>query len=559
METQYPQLSEKLLKPMSDVQLDSTPTTLLVLAPEIRLDILDYIKTPSDLKSLCLTCKVLAASSTIQLYRKVTLPVTIINQKLCKSLNAQNRGLQHVKILEGCGDGPTSYNEACHGQYLRHLLSALPLNSLTYICIYTRCGVSYDIKDLIFRTQSRLLNHQAHVSGLTGSIRSPLRLDYLQSITALTLSIERSEDTARYTGVLSRLRHLVHLDVIIVEPSDESNLPDARTFDVVRALFAAHTSCDRPELQLGLKSLYLENFDFQYCAQDLVDFLQAIPIESLSFALCADTWRVLHRCRHHPSSLEYFMDEEFSGDHGIVPSTDVFLESFSGLKRLKRTYEPFKNEEWENCKGFGWNAIQAHAETLRILEIHDVLTDTECWKPHSHRSMDGFQVLCSKLVHLQQLAIRPPDVNPEASRMPGSFKMFLDCLKHLKSLTSLKLMVRPESLKDTEAFKFECRVPRLTEYEMQELADTVFDTLYDSCPRFTALVLYATGMWDSESSLNRLYGKDFGFMRGFRSDQYGRSKASAHPVPSEHIKYHEPCSEIFGEFYRQDCGGDIEI
>lgn len=111
--------------------------TLLDLPAEIQLGILDFIRAPTDLKSLCLTCRALHAEATIRLYRKISLPMELLNEDLMKSLNAQNRGLAHVKALEINEGGHDHYSHTTHERHLGQILRTLPRDSLTAIWIST--------------------------------------------------------------------------------------------------------------------------------------------------------------------------------------------------------------------------------------------------------------------------------------------------------------------------------------------------------------------------------------------------------------------------------------
>jgi hypothetical protein len=526
--------------------------TLLDLPAEIQLGILDFIGAPTDLKSLCLTCKALHAEATIRLYRKISLPVELLNEDLIKSLNAQNRGLAHVRVLEINEGGHDHYRQTTHEPHLGQILRTLPRDSLTAIWISTQYGVSSWIDQIVVETQTKLLNFVGHAAGQAGITPYILPQDRLFNITSFVLHIESTDDILRYLGTLSKLRNLTYLNITILWAFDDGTRHNAvSTPEVVKALL--HGNAQSTGITEKVTRLMLEGFDFEYCARELVHFLHANPIHHLALIGCQDSWRVLKRVAKQPLNLRSFVDENFESvedQDEATGSINNFLQSFGGLSELKMTYEPNLNDEWASCKGVAWNAIQAHASSLRILQIDDALLEADCWK--AHRSMDAFDKLCTSLVCLKQLKIRPPNVNRDFWNAPSGFMSFLDCLKHLRSLTALKLMVRPESMKDyvkvrDGAAEPQSPVPRLAELEMQELADIVFSLLHNSCPRLTALVLYATGNWNAEDPLDRLLGHDFGYLRGTRVDPDGSSSIAAHSIAFQEIKYHEPCSDIFEE------------
>ena len=75
-------------------------STLIALPPELHLTITENISRPSDLKSLCLSCKPLRNAALPQLYRTVT-----INLDQCRlpTLNgffvANNAGRAHTRCI----------------------------------------------------------------------------------------------------------------------------------------------------------------------------------------------------------------------------------------------------------------------------------------------------------------------------------------------------------------------------------------------------------------------------------------------------------------------------
>lgn len=72
---------------LAGLDMETPPKTLLEIPAELRLSILNFIKAPSDLKSLCLTCKALNGPATARLYRKVTLTADSLTKDLAKSFN----------------------------------------------------------------------------------------------------------------------------------------------------------------------------------------------------------------------------------------------------------------------------------------------------------------------------------------------------------------------------------------------------------------------------------------------------------------------------------------
>lgn len=180
--------------------------------------------------------------------------------------------------------------------------------------------------------------------------------------------------------------------------------------------------------------------------------------------------------------------------------------------------------------GISWTALQAHAETLKVLHLNDCLAEEaseDSWKAGSYRSIEDFRTLCAASTCLEQLANTPP--NPSTGT--AAFDLFLRCLEAIKTLISLKLYVSPSPTQSANTF------------DLDDLANLVFSKLHEGCPHFVALALVS----DDESSKNRGATLQLGYVRSIEFDNIGGKILTARAVDFNGLPYHEPASDIFQE------------
>lgn len=122
-------------------------------------------------------------------------------------------------------------------------------------------------------------------------------------------------------------------------------------------------------------------------------------------------------------------------------------------------------------------------------------------------------------------------------------------LKALKTLRTLKVFAYllqsviscprcDDSLNDDSDHQAETILERLLDSHAQRLADGLFQGLADSCPLFTAIEIRVRSPRTGEPL------GVAGFLRGRRSNMYGRETAVGIPVYTHLIKHHQPASDI---------------
>lgn len=75
-------------------------TTLIILPTDLLALIISYIRAPSDLRNVSLTCKALYAVAVVPIYQSMTLRLfQVDNRKLLQALVPENAALGHVRHL----------------------------------------------------------------------------------------------------------------------------------------------------------------------------------------------------------------------------------------------------------------------------------------------------------------------------------------------------------------------------------------------------------------------------------------------------------------------------
>ena len=141
--------------------------------------------------------------------------------------------------------------------------------------------------------------------------------------------------------------------------------------------------------------------------------------------------------------------------------------------------------------------------------------------------MAGFATFCGTLPCLEQLGIRPPEEKE-------SMTAFLECLKNLKALVSLKIYTPITWSNDSTMARLDA--------EVQLLAGTIFSELHQSCPRLTALVISV------DPDHPRQPREEYGYLQYVQFDEYGQKTTSVRSVEVQNLEYHEPASDIFYEY-----------
>ena len=511
----------------SSAEVANESCALLQLSAKLLDEVSSYIKNPRDLRSLCLTCRKQSSSTVPLLYRSITFPTNKIDEKLLESFHRRNRGVVHIRYLQ-VKEPLVTYKSTIQENCLFSVLNVLPRDKLELLYIDSASEMTPAVDSLVLQAQRELPMLVLHPNMRTQFLFA-IPPNRVQTLTSLALFIKTNKDVERCQGILQRLVNLTDLSVVRVTyflQEEHQKLPVSSAF-IVQTLFSPNAESNAIRLKLKLKRLYLTGFDFSDCRKELVDCLEISELMDLALLFCATTWRLVNVLLQHDLSLETFIDDRFEDWRRSSTSISQFLKSSHGLKVFKRTYLPAASAEPKHCKGITWSDLQTHSKTLEILHLDDALIEEDSWG--FHRSMDDFRTPCGTLTRLEQLAVRPPDYYDE-----DTFCQFLECLRAVKRLTSLKLYINPPRSRTDRSDLIQC------------LANVIFE-LYEHCPRFTALLLRVNIDQGESGKSFRGDADEYGYLRNMNVDEFRKGKNTAQPLPPEELQYHEPCSDIFSE------------
>jgi hypothetical protein len=521
------------------------PVDKLALPLELRRLVVSYITAPNDLRSLCLTCKDFHYIAREFLYKRISLSVIRLNERLSNSFNSQNQSLKYVRYLE-LKELQQSFIEHVHGKHVVQLLRTIPRDKLEHIYVNSASEMTSTIDNLVFHTQSKLRLLVFH-AGSREKLPFALAVDIARNLTAVSLFIKTAKDIRRYMKPMEKLPNLKDLSLTIMTfflEHDRQKWP-CPSINVVRGIFYQTPALLLQPRSLKLSRLYLDGFDFWNWGVALVDALDLTCLQELAMLARSCTWTVWERLAQSQVNLTTLTDDRFESWQPAGSAVGHLCERFRGLRTLKRTFQPLDPAGPADSKGIASRAAQSHSETLEILHLDDALNEEDSWSADSHRSMADFRTLCNAFTQLQQLAIRPPnDVdNPE------SFAAFLNCLKHPKTLASLKPYVRSgipdgDEIHVGSAHSFE----DLVDAKMQELSQRVFSELYGSCPRPAGLVLHVKIGQNEHGVEVRGEALEFGFFRHMEYDTFGRKAMMVLSCDAHHLRYHAPANDIFFEY-----------
>ncbi|KAK5707988.1 hypothetical protein LTR97_000527 [Elasticomyces elasticus] len=290
-----------------------------------------------------------------------------------------------------------------------------------------------------------------------------------------------------------------------------------------------------------MKRLYFKAFQFYNGGEIVTAAVDSAQLRELILVHCWDTNMLLE-----PLAQKGFKPTLLTDDsciHATDPPgvLETLLLSYSGLETLRLTVHA-ETAFQDDCS---WLAVQNHAWTLRTLFVDNFLDeDTPFDDTLQDRSMSALRTLFDRCQGLRQLAIRspPPDLPHE------SFTEFLDCLKPLMDLRTLRIFVYLNKLEgvrreDDELYDTEDELLALkAENFVGNLASLVFYNLFDHCPQLKALVIDARHPADGQGFGDACLQRSF--TRVVQRDLDGRATAAAKPCERTAIKLHEPYADV---------------
>ncbi|KAI7368117.1 hypothetical protein KC354_g2909 [Hortaea werneckii] len=216
-------------------------TTLIVLPADLLALIISYIRAPSDLRNVSLTCKALYAVAVIPIYRTMTLKLFHVdNRKLLQALVPENAALSHAQIKRfGSLSNVTTFQfevsskttaETC-GSALEHSPSLRNLEIRVHL---EKCDTApqRDVMSagLVEHIFGNFLKHDRHIvlralqlrgfelSSASAKLATAIDVSRIQS-----LGLHHCSGTADFLGQMklaSGLRHTALRELVLVERSD---------------------------------------------------------------------------------------------------------------------------------------------------------------------------------------------------------------------------------------------------------------------------------------------------------------------------------------------------
>ncbi|KAK5727036.1 hypothetical protein LTR15_002928 [Elasticomyces elasticus] len=336
-------------------------------------------------------------------------------------------------------------------------------------------SVSMEISSILRFTQRRLKNLVFHYV-LDEPPASLLRnADDLGEVTTLSFNLGSYHDTKRAAGVVRRAHAATSLSLLV---SGEFYEEGMSFLSCTQTIFADwHAGYEK----LKIRRLNCYEYDFEQCSDVVARALSPLHFRELTMDKCRNTnffLRELHEAK--------FTLTEMSNDrtiHDIEPETEMqdYLRSYSGLRSLRVTTA----SESVHPPDFDRSAIQPHAATLRTLFLDDFLEESRPLDDvEIDRTVDGLKAMLVDCTGLEQLAIRAPSPDAACPHPDyGTYAEFLECIKPLAKLRTLRLFIYLDKLKSPRGYRTSWLEPtsalrrEATELYLQNLATGIFNTL----------------------------------------------------------------------------------
>ncbi|KAK3629778.1 hypothetical protein LTR22_021772 [Elasticomyces elasticus] len=431
--------------------------------------------------------------------------------------------------------------------YIRRL--EIAINRSTRLHEFDTCeAVSPEISYILRLTQRKLSNLILHLAEDPSHGSLLPDANELRNVTSLSVHLSSFYDVDRAAEVLRQARAVTSLS--LVATNDFRDLPGNSTLRCMETLFA---DWQHGKTKLNIKRLECDNFDLEEGSQTIVQALTPKESKELSLDTCRNTNHLMKALREGNFTLTTLINvRTLHYEDDLEDEEQEYLAAYKGLSELRVT----TITESELPPDFDWSAVQAHGDSLRTLFVDDFHDENQPFRNVDHnRSMEGLATLFRHCKRLDQLAIRTPspDASPQQDDV-ASFSMFLECLKPLANLRTLRLFVYLNRLDKPCGYGVKWPEPEATfrreaaEWYMKKLADDVFSTLHDHCPHFVALVMDAR-----EPSMNVGYGdntkycKQSSYFRAMQSNLYGQTTATAVACELKSIRAREAYCEIFND------------
>ncbi|EOD43867.1 hypothetical protein UCRNP2_9432 [Neofusicoccum parvum UCRNP2] len=421
------------------------------LSIEIWSMVVDYVLRPTDLKSLCLTCKQLHQIAVRNLYREVTLDVgSTADLNLGAFLNPRNIGLHYIRRLHiYLAEVEEKRNQLQQAHFaVRMILEFLPENILERFSWHPWQPFSADNLLLLYRKQR-------HMNWLEGISLDKNILEQLENSADLERIAEHTRTLGLYpdSGEVLDLCNILlrknrRVDKLIVNASfhpamssfSPRELHDSSTGPglITSRLFGHMIPLDHCK-PLALTELTLQKVHLRYSAETWCRAIKFSALKKLAIFDCPGACTLfaeLSKPTKLPKNLETLeFKHEDNRESDALHALDNFLCLVTGLKAI--TIDISNVKELPVAAG-----ISRHGKTLKLLNVHanaaDLLEDE-----YVYSAMD-FESICRECSELEQLSVGFPATSIVAEKS-DSFAAYESALNHLPNLVSLNITTWPKN------------------------------------------------------------------------------------------------------------------
>ncbi|RMY95426.1 hypothetical protein D0862_08747 [Hortaea werneckii] len=525
-------------------------TTLIILPTDLLALIISYIRAPSDLRNVSLTCKALYAVAVVPIYQSMTLRLfQVDNRKLLQALVPENAALGHVRHLvidpfTHCLTENTE-NVLMTLQLLANFLPRDSLVSFTLDWPILREASTHlilqasSILETLYRRQRRLRTMRVDPCADQAQIR---RYGNLSNVTTFQFEVS-SKTTAETCGsALELTPSLRNLEIRAhLEKCDTAPQRDQMSARLVENVFGNFLKHDR---QIVLRALQLRGFDLSSASAKLAKAIDLCRIQSLGLHHCSnmvdflDQMKPADELRHPTLRTLVLVARSDTGRSASVTTVNCLLESFTGLENLVVA------ALWQGALMPGFKALGNHAATLRLLYI-------DCgplpWDASDANivTASNLHLLLGRCIQLEQIALEMPElvlayIDTEIDKSSKKIAVALAAAPRLRTF-------RPHNQLEDRWFEARFGLDgwldknKVTYAGIEALLQHWATSFMSLSPGLTAMGL---GFSRHRTDLLGIEVDRHYYVRGHQLDPYGGKSIVAMRMELDRVREIEPVSEI---------------
>lgn len=382
------------------------------LPPEMRALVVCFLLRPSDLLSVCLTCKTLRDASTPKLYSSVRLDLERPLRTLDRFASPLNPGLEHVRKLEIYPKD--SRCSVAAKQTIRIVIQTLPEHRLVELKLPTETELDYDMLGLLALRQKEILSIRFGICA--SSLGRILRLPacgphWLERLVALQLPtcvgpaslrgygdlIGRCADSLRELsfGSCGKLHELELEDDDDIDDDDGSLQDDDDRDGLLSSLLFHHITPRGPQPALQLTRLTITGTDLCCAARTFMQYIDGRKLLHLNLRGCDNANDMLSALLGDDPDIQLSL-KSFAYDGTAI--SPLWIESLiQACGSLERWYLYTKKAD---VLLSSLTPLLKHADTLQQLNIRIGLKNGV-----NYTDLDKLRAV-SDLTQLRQLGLR---------------------------------------------------------------------------------------------------------------------------------------------------------